>query len=78
MLHSDKNGKFESVDIDDEFRRKHVIEEEVRVNIGDEVSVFCGANAAIGTLFLKFATREELMSYLDVQNNWLKINILEC
>ena len=78
VLHSDKNGKFESVDIDDEFRRKYVIEEEVRVNIGDEVSAFCGANAAIGTLFLKFATREELMSYLDAQNNWLKINISEC
>ena len=75
VLHSDINGVFESVKIDEGFRRDHVIEEEVRVNVGDEVSAFSGANAAIGTLFLKFSTREELNDYLQSQKNWIKINI---
>ena len=75
VLHSDRNGVFESIEIDEGFRREHVIEEEVRVNVGDEVSAFSGANAAIGTLFLKFSTREELNDYLQSQKNWLKINI---
>lgn len=78
VLHSDMEGKFDSVEIDEEFRNEHVIEEEVRVNIGDKVSAFCGANAAIGTLFLKFTTRDELINCLRTQHAWLKINISEC
>lgn len=75
VLHSDINGVFESVEIDEGFRRDHVIEEEVRVNVGDEVSAFSGANAAIGTLFLKFKTREELSKELRQQECWMTVGI---
>ena len=73
VLHSDREGLFERVDISDEFRQKHVIEEEIRVAFGDRVSSFSGANAAIGTLFLRFDARDDLSNALSKQNEWMKI-----
>lgn len=75
VLHSDREGLFERVDISDEFRQKHVIEEEIRVAFGDRVSSFSGANAAIGTLFLKFESRDELVKCLANQKEWLNVRL---
>ena len=75
VLHSEKEGIFDGIEINSDFRRNHVIEEEVRVSQGDKVSSFSGANAALGTLFLKFETREELAKTLADQKEWLKINL---
>lgn len=75
VLHAEKEGTFDYLSIDESFRRKHVIEEEVRVNQGDKVTSFSGANAALGTLFLKFENREELADSLANQKEWLKINL---
>ena len=75
VLHSEKQGRFEGVDIESDFKKKHVIEEEVRLNIGDKVGSFTGANAALGTLFLKFDTREELADALENQKQWLTIKV---
>ena len=54
VLHSEKCGLFEGVEIDSKFEKQHVLEKEVRVPIGNHVERFTGANQAIGTLFLKF------------------------
>lgn len=75
VLHSEKAGIFESISIEEDFKKAHVIEEEIRVEKGGQVESFAGANAAIGTLFLKFDTREELAYALENQKEWLKINL---
>lgn len=75
VLHSDKTGVFESVTINTDFKKSHVIEEEIRLNKGDKVSSFSGANAALGTLFLKFNSREELATALENQKDWITINV---
>lgn len=75
VLHSEKKGIFDSIVIDDSFRKNHIVEEEIRVTSGDYVDAFTGANAAIGTLFLKFETRKELAEALANQNVWLEIII---
>lgn len=75
VLHSDMEGAFDSVQIDESFRKEHIIEEEIRVSQGDHVASFTGANAAIGTLFLKFNTREELADALEHKERWLTINV---
>ena len=49
--------------------------EEKKFNIGDKVGSFTGANAALGTLFLKFYTREELAEALEKQSKWLSVNV---
>lgn len=75
VLHSDKTGVFESVTINTDFKKSHVIEKEIRLNKGDKVLSFSGANAALGTLFLKFNSREELDSALENQKDWITINV---
>lgn len=75
VLHADTEGTFSGVDIDEIFFSEHVIEMELRVNPGDRVSSFSGANAALGTLFLKFNSREELAVGLENHREWLKINL---
>ena len=75
VLHSETEGVFDGIIINDEFRRKHVIEEEIRIEKGEHVGCFSGANAAIGTLFLKFDTRDELSVALANQKDWLTINL---
>lgn len=75
VLHSEKEGIFDGVSIADDFRKEHIIEEEIRVEKGEQIDSFKGANAAIGTLFLKFDTREELAHALENQKDWLKINL---
>lgn len=73
IVHSNQDGIFEKAIIDEDFRKKHVIEAEIRVKKGDHVETFKGANNAIGTLFLHFDTREELDNALADQHHWLKI-----
>lgn len=75
VLHSDRRGIFKGICVDDEFREKHIVEEELRVRQGESVESFSGANNAIGTLFLKFDTREELAYALENQEHWMKIEM---
>lgn len=72
VLHSDKEGKFKDVEILESFNGE-IVEKEIRVNVGDSVEPFSGANNAIGTLFLRFDTRQQMDDALIHQKNWLKI-----
>ena len=73
IVHSNNDGIFEEAVIDDGFKKTHVLEAEIRVNKGEHVETFTGANNAIGTLFLRFDTREELDNALENQKDWLKV-----
>ncbi len=73
VLHAEKAGIFDNIDIDEKFRKEHLVEEEIRVSKGDKVAPFTGANASIGTLFLHFDSREELEKDLKDYSLWLKI-----
>ena len=74
VLHSDKAGRFKNVEILDSFNGE-IVEKEIRVNVGDCVEPFSGANNAIGTLFLLFDTRKQMDDALIHQKDWLKICI---
>jgi formate-dependent phosphoribosylglycinamide formyltransferase (GAR transformylase) len=74
VLHSDKRGSFDSIEIDKNFGGE-VLEEEIRINKGAHVMPFFGANNALGTLFLRFSTREKMINALNHQKEWLKVNI---
>lgn len=74
VLHSDKAGKYKDVEVLDKFNGE-IVEKEIRVNVGDSVQPFSGANNAIGTLFIRFDNREAMDDALIHQHNWLKINI---
>ena len=73
VLHSEKEGTFQGVEIESDFKKKHVIEEEIRVSKGGNVGSFTGANAALGTLFLRTENRDEMDSILACINKYVKI-----
>ena len=72
ILHSDNDGKFDSLEISEEVK-PFVIETDLWVSKGDSVSRFDGANNAIGTLVLRFDTAERLEQCIADTSTWLKI-----
>ena len=73
ILHSEKEGKFVKLEIEKEIKEKNLFQEDLWVGVGDQINSFNGANDAIGTLVLKFETKEELEYALSNQENWLKV-----
>jgi hypothetical protein len=70
-----KSGKLKHISIDPAIRQKHVKLIDSFAKPGDIVHPFTGANMALGDMFLRFDSREELN---DVTNNcqeWLKIEL---
>lgn len=59
IAHSLKAGTYQGISYDDIFKQNHVISEAIYPSVGDHVEAFHGANNAVGSIFLKFATREE-------------------
>ena len=72
ILHAENAGKFQVLSIRKDMR-PYVIDEDLWVKTGDQVSSFSAANDAIGTLVLKFDTEEQLLDALACQGDWLKV-----
>lgn len=72
ILHADKDGVFDHLEISRELPAD-IVEEDLWVVKGDKVEGFEGANNAIGTLVLKFQTAEELEKAITNQRSWLKV-----
>ena len=75
ILHSYEEGTLVSVEIDPAFKDKYVRDIGLIVKPGDHITPFRGANNSLGTLFLRFDTREELDRALENKNNWLTIKV---
>lgn len=74
ILHADKDGVFDHLEIDSSLPAE-IVEEDLWVQKGDKVESFEGANNAIGTLVLKFQTAEELEHAITHQSDWLKVAV---
>ena len=59
IIHSLQAGTFQGIEYDEQFKKEHVISEAIYPEIGNHVDAFHGANNAIGSVFLKFADREQ-------------------
>lgn len=73
-IHSEKAGRLEDLVIDEELS-KHIVEKELRVLKGDMISSFTGANASMGTLFLRFSNHKEMIQSLNSIHNHLLIKL---
>lgn len=62
ILHTDKNGIFHGLRIEENFKNQQVVETDLWVKSGDIVNSFEGANNAIGTLVFKAQTEEEILN----------------
>ena len=64
ILHSDKPGTFEKLEISDKIKA-NIIEEDLWIKPGMTVGGFSAANESIGTLVLKFGTQEQMLAAMD-------------
>lgn len=72
ILHGETDGIFKRLDISDDMKR-NVVETDLWVKEGDEVSPFNGANDTIGTMIMRFDTADELEFAITNQKDWLKV-----
>ena len=75
VLHSDKEGIFQELLIDASVVNARVVETDLWVKPGDCVREFRGANDAIGTLVLNFASESELVSALKELTRWVTVKV---
>lgn len=75
ILHSSKEGTLVSVEINPEFKKNYVRDVGLIVKSGDKILPFTGANVSLGTLFLRFDSREELDEKLGNVSDWLTIRL---
>ena len=73
VLHSEKEGTIQDIHIEPDFEKMHVIEKGPWVKPGDHVSAFTGANQSLGTIFLRFDTREQLDQFVKNPNDCITI-----
>ena len=73
VLHSAQNGTFKELRVDPDFEKAHFVERDLWVKPGDVVSAFTGANQSLGTIFLRFATRDELDRFVASPNRYISI-----
>ncbi len=73
ILHSDRDGIFDEVKINNEIFEDNIVEIDLWVKKGDKVNAFRGANDAIGTLVLRFENEEDLEKSITNLSSWLKI-----
>jgi biotin carboxylase len=72
VLHADKEGVFDGIEIDESVR-SYLVEEDVWVKKGDRINSFKGANDTIGTLVLCFDDQDKMDQLMSKQEEWLKI-----
>ena len=75
IAHSLKAGTYQGTSYDANFMQNHVISEAIYPSIGDHVEAFHGANNAVGSIFLRFSSREELNGILPIMNEKVKVMV---
>lgn len=75
IIHSLRAGTYRGIEYDEPFKKKHVISEAIYPTVGEHVEAFQGANNAIGSIFLKFANRQECDVKRANLSQYVKINV---
>ena len=73
VLHSERDGIFKELRIDPEFEKAHLVERDLWVKPGDKVSAFTGANQSLGTIFLRFSTRDAMNRFIASPRNYIAV-----
>lgn len=71
-LHSEKNGSFVRVDFSED-AKKYMLDMNIYVKEGDEVVYFDNASKALGIVFFRFDSSDEMSRFLETINRQIKI-----
>ena len=72
MLHAIESGIVKEVWYSDEIH-KNIVEENIFIRVGDKVEKFNGSHQTLGTMILKFDSKEEMLEKMDNMEKYLKV-----
>lgn len=72
---SGESGKLRSIWLDDEIQDKYLKLMDMSIKRGEYVHPFSGANMALGDMFFRFDSREELNKIMNKSGEWLHIEL---
>ena len=70
-----QSGILKGISIDPEIKQKYVKLIDMSAQKGDIVFPFTGANMALGDMFLRFDSRQELNAIMEKTSEWLRIDL---
>ncbi len=74
--HAGQSGKLAGISMDPEIEKKYLKLLAIQTKAGDEVKPFTGANRALGDIFFRFESREELDDIMSRPAQWLNIELM--
>lgn len=72
VLHSDKDGIYQDIEFSDEIE-KNIFRKELYKKAGDPVEHFDNASKALGIVFLKFSSMDEMIDKMNRMNKYIKV-----
>lgn len=72
-IHSPKSGVLSEIRINEQVKKKNIVESHLNYKIGDKVPAFHGANGSIGILIMKFDSMEEMLNMMDYSDSWIEV-----
>ena len=73
-LHANKNGVFEGIEFSKEIQ-KYLIQKNIYKNLGDKVEFFDNASKALGIVFLKFDSKNSMLTILQKIDQHITVKI---
>ena len=73
IIHSNHAGLFSMVEYDEAFKQAHFISEAIYPGKGERVESFRGANNAVGSVFLRFGSRQEVEQHIQNHDTDIKV-----
>jgi len=74
MIHSEKRGKFHSIDIDRNINES-IVEIEMWASKGDQVFQYDGSNRTLGTCILNFDSKESMSIFFSDPCKYIKVKV---
>lgn len=74
MLHAVEDGMVKEIWYSDEIK-ENIIEETIFIEPGEKVKKFDGSNHTLGTMIMKFASKEEMLEKMDNMEKYLQVRI---
>jgi biotin carboxylase len=71
-IHTGKNGILKDIIFDEKVERK-IVKKVMYKKQGDLVQYFDGANKALGIVFFKFDSKDDMLKVMDNSEEWIKI-----
>lgn len=75
LIHCSHDGIFEAIEFEVDFESNNIVEFEMFVKSGDNVSALSGGDAVLGIMLLKFSSMGEMQEKMRNMANWVRIKV---